>query len=179
MLDKNQKRPYSIEDPSDIWAQKFDEVKVILASVFKDKALTIEHIGSTSIGIKAKPLLDICVIVKDINDITEEKDAMKKFGYLWEDGYIAPDSSFIYKLDGDRKIENIHVVPPGHYKIDEFILKRDYFRSHPDKAREYEDLKVKLNEQHPDDYPAYRAGKAAFLLEIEKLAKEWRESSLL
>ncbi len=173
MLDKNQKRPYSLEDPSDYWVKKFSEVKEILKSVFREKATMIEHIGSTSIGIKAKPLLDVLVVVKDIRDIFKEKEKMKEFGYLWEDEYIAPDTAFIYKLDGDRKIENIHVVPPGHYKIDEFVLKRDYFRAHPDKAKEYEDLKIKLNEQHPNDYPAYRAGKAAFLLEIEKLAKEW------
>lgn len=176
MLDKMQKRPYSLEEPSEHWAQKFASVKKIIESVFGDKALQIEHIGSTSFGIKAKPLLDVMVVVKDINDITAEKEAMTKFGYLWEDGYIAPDSSFIYKLDGERKIENIHIVSPGHYKVDEFVLKRDYFLAHPAKAKEYETLKVRLKEQFPDDYPSYRAGKKEFLDETDGLAKEWRDN---
>lgn len=169
-----QKRPYSLEEPSDYWTNKFKEVKKIIESVFGEKVVALEHVGSTSLGIKAKPLLDILVIVKDGNSIHEEKDAMKAFGYEWEDDYIAPETTCIYKLDGDRKIENIHIVPPGHYKIDDFILKRDYFLSHPEKAKEYEDLKVFLNKQFPDDYPSYRAGKKDFLDSIEVLAKEWK-----
>ncbi len=180
MLDRMQKRPYSLEDSSDFWANKFKEVKKILYLVFGEKALSIDHVGSTSLGIKAKPLLDILVVVKNINDIFEEKEKMKEFGYLWEDDYIAPDTVLIYKLEGEgqkeRKIENIHVVPPGHFKIDFFILKRDYFRSHPEKLKEYEDLKVKLNKDFPDDYPSYRAGKDQFLKDIQKLAEEWREN---
>jgi GrpB-like predicted nucleotidyltransferase (UPF0157 family) len=175
MLDKFQKRPYSLEEPSDYWVNKFSEVRKIIESVFGDKALAIEHVGSTSLGIKAKPLLDVLIIVRNINDIFEEKEKMKEFGYLWEDEYIAPDTSFIYKLDGERKIENIHICEASHYKVDYFILKRDYFRAHPDKLKEYETLKVKLNEKFPEDYPAYRAGKEDFLENIYILAKEWRD----
>lgn len=177
MLDKNQKRPYSLEEPNDSWTKKFDEVKKIIESVFGDKVLTIEHVGSTSLDIKAKPLLDVLVVVKDINDISSEKEQMTKFGYLWEDEYIAPDSCFIYKLDGHRKIENIHVIASGHYKIDHFVLQRDYFKAHPDKLKEYEELKIHLNELHPDDYPSYRAGKHEFLDNIELLAKKWRKDN--
>lgn len=176
MLDKMQKRPYSLDDPSDYWSNKFKEVKKTIESVFGDKAIAIEHVGSTSLGIKAKPLLDILVIVKDINDIFEEKEKMKEFGYLWEDNYIAPDTSFIYKLDGERKIENIHIVEPESFKIDHLLLQRDYLRAHPEKLKEYEELKTKLNEKFPDDYPSYRAGKKDFLDNIEILAKEWRDS---
>lgn len=171
-----QKRPYSLEDPSDYWSNKFNEVKKTLESVFGDKAIAIEHVGSTSLGIKAKPLLDVLMIVKNINDISEEKEKMKEFGYFWEDEYIAPDTSFVYKLDGDRKIENIHIVPPEHFKIDHLLLQRDYMKAHPEKLKEYEELKTKLNEKFPDDYLSYRAGKKDFLDNIEILAKEWKEN---
>lgn len=175
MLDKMQKRPYSLEEPSDYWTNKFKEVKRVIESIFGEKAVAIEHVGSTSLGIKAKPLLDILVIVKDIKDIFKEKEKMKEFGYLWEDNYIAPDTSFIYKLDGERKIENIHVCEPEHLKVDYFLLKRDYFLAHPEKLKEYESLKADLNRKYPGDYPAYRAGKEDFLENIHKLAKEWRD----
>jgi len=176
MLDKMQKRPYSLEDPSDYWSNKFNEVKKILESVFGDKALAIEHVGSTSLGIKAKPLLDILLIVKDIKDIFNEKEKMKDFGYLWEDDYIEPNTTFIYKLQDDKKVENIHICPKGHFKIDQFLFIRDYFLAHPEKLKEYEDLKVKLNEDFPDDYPSYREGKDQFLKDVQKLAEEWKEN---
>lgn len=171
-----QKRPYSLEEPGEHWVNKFNEVKNILESVFRDKIISIDHVGSTSYGVKAKPLLDILVVVKDINDILTEKEKMTEFGYLWQDEYIDPDTSFIYKLDGERKIENIHVVPSGHFKIDYFLLEKEYFLAHPNALKEYENLKINLNKQFPDDYPAYRAGKNDFLQNILKLAKEWRGS---
>lgn len=167
-----QKRPYSLEEPNDSWAEKFNEVKGIIESVFGDKILSIHHIGSNSYGIKAKPLLDILVLVKDINNIAEEKNKMVGLGYLWEDNYIAPETSFVYKLEGDKKIENIHVVPVGHREAEKFLITKEYFISHPEKLKEYEDLKVELNSRFPDDYPAYRAGKNDFLQEVLKLAKE-------
>ncbi|MEZ4103237.1 MAG: GrpB family protein [Candidatus Paceibacterota bacterium] len=102
------------KDPSDYWFNKFKEVKKTLESVFSYKAIAIEHVGSTFFGNKAKPLLDILVVVKDINDIFKEKEKMKEFGYLWEDNYIAPDTSFIYKLEGEggeeRKIEKTFML---------------------------------------------------------------------
>jgi len=178
MLDKMQKRPYSLEDPSDFWANKFNEVKKTLESVFGDKAITIEHVGSTSFGIKAKPLLDVAVIVKDINDISNEKEEMGKRGYFWVDDYFATSMVTIYKLDEEnkRKIENIHVFPEGHTEIDRFVLKRDYFLAHPEKMKEYEDLKMRLNQQFPEDYISYRIGKNDFLENIQVLAKEWKEN---
>lgn len=171
-----QKRPYSLEEPGDFWEHKFEEVKRIIKSAFGDKIISIDHVGSNSFGIKAKPLLDILVVVKDINDLPEEKVAMEKFGYSWEDNYIEQDSVFFYKLEGERKIENIHVMSVGHQKIDQFLLTKEYFLAHPDALKEYEDLKISLNRQFPDDYPAYRAGKNDFLQNILRLAREWRDN---
>ncbi len=172
MLDKMQKRPYSLEAPNDSWVKKFDSVREILKSVFGDKVLRIEHIGSNSFAIRAKPLLDVLVVVKDIDDIAFEKQKMTEFGYLWEDNYIAPDTVFVYKLEGERKIENIHVVPEGHREAEKFLITKKYFLDHPEALKEYEDLKIKLNEDFPEDYPAYRAGKNDFLQNILKLARE-------
>lgn len=170
-----QKRPYSLEDPNDSWAQKFADVKKILESVFGEKIISVDHIGSNSFGIKAKPLLDILIVVKDIKDLVKEKAAMEHIGYSWEDNYIEQDSVFFYKLEGERKIENIHVMSLGHQKIDQFLLTKEYFLAHPEVLQEYEQLKINLNKQFPDDYPSYRAGKNDFLQNILKLAKEWKD----
>jgi GrpB-like predicted nucleotidyltransferase (UPF0157 family) len=50
---------------------------------------------------------------------------------------------------------------------------RDYLRSHPEKVKEYSDLKKKNATLYPDDYPAYRAAKAPFLEQLEADAYEW------
>ncbi|MEZ4103651.1 MAG: hypothetical protein R3B55_03855 [Candidatus Paceibacterota bacterium] len=71
------------------------------------------------------------VVVKDINDIFKEKEKMKRIWLLWEDNYIAPDTSFIYKLEGGRgrkkNRKTFMLFLPGHFKINHFILQRDYF----------------------------------------------------
>lgn len=174
MLDKNQKRPYTLEEPSDYWAKKFGEVKAMIESAFGDKALSIDHVGSNAFGIKAKPLLDVLVVVSDLQDLAAEKAAMEQFGYSWQDNYIEVDSVFFYKLDGDRKIENIHVLAQGNQKIDHFLMSKEYFLAHPESLREYEELKVRLNKEFPDDYVAYRTGKNEFLQNILRLAREWK-----
>ena len=70
---------------------------------------------------------------------------MIKAGYEWGENYIAPNTSTFFKLgsDGD-KLENIHVCEVGAPKERQFIImQRDYFRSHPNKTKEYSDLKLK------------------------------------
>jgi GrpB-like predicted nucleotidyltransferase (UPF0157 family) len=173
--DKNQKRTYSIEHYDPEWIAKFGDVKKMLEDVFGSKALSIEHVGSTSIpGMKAKPIIDALVIVEKMEPFITEKGLMVQKGYEWGENYIAPDTLIFYKTDGDRKTENIHVCVKGSFKATQFIVMRDYLRSHPDKAKEYSDIKEKLKKQFPDDYPAYRAGKHDLLEEIEKLARVWK-----
>lgn len=50
---------------------------------------------------------------------------------------------------------------------------RDYLRVHPEKVKEYSDLKKENVKRYPDDYPAYRKTKAPFLRQLETEAYEW------
>jgi GrpB-like predicted nucleotidyltransferase (UPF0157 family) len=175
--DKNQKRSYSIEPYNPDWVTQFETIKKALEEVFKNKALAIEHVGSTSVaGMKAKPLIDVLMTVDYLEPFISEKEVMTNKGYEWAENYVIPDSLIFYKtVGGDKKIENIHVLPKDSFKAKQFIVTRDYLRAHPKKAREYENLKEKLNKEFPGDYPAYRTGKNAFLQELEKLSFDWKK----
>jgi len=169
--DKNQKREYSIEEYNLEWPKKFEEIKKTLEEVFGNKALSIEHIGSTSIlGMKAKPLIDVLVTIEKIEPFISEKEKMIGLGYEWGENYIEPNSLIFYKTEGDRKTENIHVCIKDSFKAKQFIITRDYLRTHPERIKMYVDLKERLKKQFPNDYPAYRAGKQDFLIETERLA---------
>jgi GrpB-like predicted nucleotidyltransferase (UPF0157 family) len=178
ILDKNKKRPYHFSDYDSEWVNKFESIKNYLENVFGTKALYIEHIGSTSIpGMKAKPIIDVLVVVDKMEDFLEEKNKMINMGYEWGENYIAPNSLifFIEGSDGE-KTENIHVIEKGSHKEKQFIVMRDYLRSHPEKAKEYSELKQKNKELYPDDYPAYRLAKNDFLIALEKEAYDWFDS---
>lgn len=168
---------YSIEPYNPAWINKFNTTKSLLEKIFGPKVAAIEHIGSTSVpGIKAKPIIDILVLVEKIEPFTAEKETMTGLGYEHKDNYVVPDSILFYRTANNEKIDNIHVLAKDSIKAKELLATRDYLRSHPEKAREYEKLKEKLHDQSPDDYIAYREGKAKFLKELNKLALEWESS---
>lgn len=73
-LDKNIKRKYFLQSYDQDWVKKFDEIKLLLQSVFGIKALKIEHVGSTSIpGMKAKPIIDVLVVVEKMEEFLKER----------------------------------------------------------------------------------------------------------
>ena len=176
--EKDVKRLYSIDPYNPEWVSKFNSIKTTLQEIFKEKALAIEHVGSTSIpGMKAKPLIDVLVIVEKIESFDEQKRKMEELGYEWGENYIEPNSLIFFKEgEGRRKTENIHVCENNSLKAIQFIQTRDYVRAHPERAVAYSELKEKLKNLYPDDYPAYRTGKQSFLDETERLAYEWVKS---
>lgn len=89
---------------------------------------------------------------------------MIKAGYEWGENYIAPNTLIFFKLGSDgEKLENIHVCKQGSAEERQFIVMRDYLRTHPQKVKEYSDLKERNVSMYPNDYPAYCAAKASFL----------------
>ena len=177
-LDKNIKRKYSISEYDPNWINQFNVIKNFLITVFGNKAIQIEHVGSTSIpGMKAKPLIDILVIVEKIEDFIDEKNKMISAGYEWGENYIAPNTLIFFKLGSDgEKLENIHVCEKNTPKARQFLVMRNFFRNHPEKAKEYSALKENNSKMYPGDYPAYRAAKAPFLEKMEQEAYRWEES---
>jgi GrpB-like predicted nucleotidyltransferase (UPF0157 family) len=133
------KRTYSISDYDPNWITKFESIKDFISQVFAHKALQIEHVGSTSIqGMKAKPLIDVLVIVEDINDMFQETRTMIDAGYEWSENHIAPNTLLFYKTDTHgEKSENIHVCEAHSSKAHQLILMRDFLRTFPEKAKEY------------------------------------------
>ena len=176
--DKNAKRKYHFSEYNPDWKNQFLLIKDFLKNVFKYKALEIEHIGSTSIeGMKAKPLIDVLIVVDKMESFDIEKKLMVGAGYEWGEDYIAPNILIFFKLgpDGD-KLENIHTFEKGSPKAIQFIVMRDYLRARPDRARTYSDLKEKNVALYPDDYTAYRNAKKDLLSEIEIEAHRWNKT---
>ena len=64
------------------WQEEFKKEKKNLKKVFGNVALSIEHIGSTSIvGLSAKPIIDIAIGVDSLKDISKVKEKILKFSY--------------------------------------------------------------------------------------------------
>ena len=175
-LDKMLKRSYKIEPYNPEWPLKFEKIKQDIVESLGEKALLVEHVGSTAMpGMSSKGVIDVCVVIGHIEPFIEEKEQMFIRGYKYEDNYFTPDSVLFYKakLDEEKEV-NIHVLVRGDGDIDKFIGMRDYMRAHPDQITQYNELKERLHKEFPGDYPSYRAGKNDFLQEIKRLAHEWK-----
>ena len=74
----------TLEEYNSNWNKMFEEEKENLKKIFNDLAIEIEHIGSTSVeGLSAKPIIDIAIGVKDLNDFESIKDFFREPHSLW------------------------------------------------------------------------------------------------
>lgn len=172
-------RKYSLSEYDSSWVSKFSSIKVLLLGVFGDKVLQIEHVGSTSVsGMKAKPLIDVLVVVEKLEPFEKEKELMIEAGYEWH-YYPDPEGLAFSKFGNEgEKLEGIHLCEKISPWVRKFVAVRDYLRTHPEKVREYSELKQKNAELHPNDYPAYRNAKAPFLEQLKQEAYRWEEYKL-
>ena len=67
----------------------------LLKEVLGDRIIEIHHIGSTSIeGLKAKPVIDILVVINSLDEITEIEEMLKPYDYENRGQQVVPDRYF-------------------------------------------------------------------------------------
>jgi len=159
-----------LEEYNPKWKDMFDEEKTNLKEIFGDLAINIEHIGSTSIeGLSSKPIIDISVTLKSLNDFEKVKEYFEKEPYsVKEDSVI--DEQLVRKGPKDNITHLIHIMEESSARYKNTILFRDYIRNHIEILREYEQLKKDLAEKYADNRPMYTASKNDFIQKILKLA---------
>ena len=123
----------------------------------------VHHVGSTAVpGLAAKPILDIAPIAANPVECAKAVPGMTKLDYRYrgENG-IAGRFYFDRIVDG-RTVVHAHMFPVGHPDVRKHLMFRDYLRTHPDAARDYEQLKQTLASNYRDDRRAYTEAKAGF-----------------
>lgn len=82
----------AIVDHQSEWDEIAAETIRKLKEIFGDTALDIKHIGSTAIGhIKAKPIIDIVIGVRDFDSITDVMPCLESIGVTKSTGQPFPD----------------------------------------------------------------------------------------
>ncbi|MEN1969081.1 GrpB family protein [Lentibacillus sp. N15] len=166
-------RQVKITPYNEDWPTKFTKEANILEEIFGSEIVDIHHIGSTSImGLKAKPIIDIMPVVKDINNVALFNDAMKQIGYEVKGENGLPGRRYFQK-GGDNRTHHVHIYERDHPDIKRHLAFRDYLRMHPDVAKQYGDLKEALTQRFPHDIASYIKGKEQLVLTIEKKALTW------
>ena len=152
------------------WPKKFKAEKEKLQEIFGDKALEVEHIGSTSIeGLLSKPIIDIVVMIQNHKNADEFTEPLAKIGYRFDSSsterhYYVKGNTVDYHL-------SIAYADRGGFWSRQ-ILFRDYLRSHTEARDEYAKIKQDLLQKDPTGSDEYIGGNTDFVYRILALA-EW------
>lgn len=153
-----------------------DRLKALLGDVICD----IQHVGSTAIpAIKAKPIVDLAVCVRDFTEVLAMTDTLQAHGFYYRPKvHLGEQLLFAcgsyYDGSGEVQTHFIHVVKADSEGWQNYVNFRDYLNSHPAAAKEYEALKLRLATLAPIDAgrEKYTAGKHEFITEILRKARE-------
>lgn len=135
----------------------------------------IEHVGSTAIpGMAAKPILDILVGLRKLDDALCCIHRMEGLGYEYVPEYEKelPMRRYFRKGPKGSRTHHVHMVEKGSDFWLEHVRFRDFLRDHPDDARRYEQLKRELATRFENDRDAYSSSKTGFIKSILGKAAE-------
>ena len=158
------------------WPDMFEAERARIAGVWREGIGRIDHVGSTAVpGLAAKPILDIQISVDCLHPIERYAGALERLGYVHMPHPDDERCPFFHRPEEWPHTHHVHVVEAGGDEERRTLAFRDYLRTHPDAAREYEVLKLRLRAQHSGGTAASReayAGAKSELIE-RTIARAW------
>ena len=156
------------------WQILFQEEAQKIKSILGNELIDIYHIGSTAVeNLKAKPIIDIMPIVRDITKVDDYNNEFENLGYESKGEYGIVGRRY-FRKGLKIRTHHIHIFEISNFKdIERHLAVRDFLRTHPQDAFEYGELKSKLAIAYPSDIEAYCDGKDGFVKELERKALKW------
>ncbi len=155
------------------WKKEYELEEKLLKKVLGNKIIEIHHIGSTSIeGLKAKPIIDILIVINDLDEIEEIEKILKPYGYNNKGKQGILDRYFFTKGSEEARTHYIHITTLNSKTYYNQVYFKKYLIEHPLYIKEYCNLKEKLALKYKNERPKYTLGKNEFITNVVKLAKE-------
>lgn len=162
-----------VEDNNPKWPEMFETEATKLREVFGEELMVVYHIGSTSVpGLKAKPIIDIMPLVRNIEVVDKFNDKMITLDYE-PMGECGITERRYFRKGGDVQTYHVHVFELGSIGAERHLAFRNFLREHKDDALKYGELKATLANRFPNDISAYIAGKNNFIKDLEQKAIAW------
>ncbi|OBS15532.1 hypothetical protein FPOA_12439 [Fusarium poae] len=152
------KQPIAIVEPDPKWPEHFARAKTRIESAIGDTAVSINHVGSTS--------------VPDINDEASYANALEAAGFHFlvrEPGWHG------HRLfcDYEPVPTNLHVWGPGCPEVVRHRIFTDWLRKNEDDRKAYENIKreaAKASVENGEDVMEYNNRKQNVIREILQMA---------
>ena len=126
-----------LEEYNEKWKENFNKEKIILKNIFKEDALDIQHVGSTAIpGIKAKPIIDIAIAVKELDIALKHRKQLEKEGYAFRGDAGVKGRYFFSKGSDDNKTHHVHVETIDSTNWKNHVLFKNYLIKQPEEKKQ-------------------------------------------
>src|SRR6478736_5062246 len=113
------------------WKYEYLNEEHLIKEIIQKELVNIFHIGSTSIqNLKAKPIIDILLVVNDIGKLDNYSDQFEKLGYEVM-GEFGIKRRRYYRKGGDNRTHQIHAFPND---IESYSDGKDVFIKRIEKA---------------------------------------------
>jgi GrpB-like predicted nucleotidyltransferase (UPF0157 family) len=150
-------------DPS--WPSSYEREADRIRSILNDRAVRIEHVGSTSVpSLLAKPIIDIVLEVPDSADEDAYVPDMEAAGYVLR---IREADWFEHRLfKGPDTNINLHTFSAGCAEVDRMVMFRDWLRTNAADRELYARIKRELAAKDWRFVQQYADAKTAVVTEI-------------
>lgn len=160
-----------VADYNPEWPCVFQDEANKIRSAIGERALRIEHVGSTSVpGLPAKPIIDIVLVVADSATEQDYAGALEKAGYRLRIREPEWHEHRVFK--GLQNAVNLHVFSSDCPEVDRMLLFRDWLRTNPSDRDLYVQCKRALARQQWKYTQNYADAKTAIIEEILARARE-------
>jgi GrpB-like predicted nucleotidyltransferase (UPF0157 family) len=149
----------------DSWPKLFEKEAERIRAVLGEKAVRVEHVGSTSVpGLIAKPVIDLLLVVPDSSCEDEYLPPLEVAGYRLK--FREPDWFEHRFLKGPDTDINLHVLSQYCEEIDRMVMFRDWLRRNAADRELYARTKVALASQEWPSIQSYADAKTQVVREI-------------
>ena len=162
----NRYAPITVVDYDPSWPSKFETLKSRVLHALGSLAVSVEHVGSTSIpGLAAKPIIDMDVVVASVADVSMAIERLGMLGYVHR-GNLGIEGREAFSCPSALPAHHLYVCVQGAIALVNHLAIRDYLRRNSAAVRTYSMLKKQLAETFPTDMDRYIHGKTNFLVGI-------------
>lgn len=170
LIGGREQRTIEVLDYDDAWPSQFEYFAERVRAALGDRALSIEHIGSTAVvGLAAKPIIDILLIVNEVQNESGYVTALEAAGFI-----LRVREPHHRMLRTPEKDMHLHVLEPGSAEIDAYLDLRDWLRVCEEDRALYAALKKALARQEWSDMNYYADAKSETVQAILGRAQKWR-----
>jgi GrpB-like predicted nucleotidyltransferase (UPF0157 family) len=166
--------PVTVSDYDPRCPTLFESERVAILSALKAVVTRIEHFGGTAVpGMAGKPIVDLLVGVRDLQEASDGIDRLEALGYENFGEIFIPGRLYLRKRGPPHF--NAAVTRDGGDFWNTQIIIRNFLRAHPAEAAAYSAFKQSTFSGGARLFSTYSQAKGPFLEALKDRAHQWHD----